>query len=64
MFSFMGEQHGRMFLAHFDGVRLVVHMSRLHRFHVEDEESLLLFARFLASDVDSLDSTTRFPKSH
>ncbi|KAE8375939.1 hypothetical protein BDV26DRAFT_283033 [Aspergillus bertholletiae] len=54
MFSFMGEQHGRIILAHFDGQsqRLVIHMSKLYRFLAEDEDSLALFTRYAASVIE------------
>ncbi|KAF7626663.1 hypothetical protein AFCA_012773 [Aspergillus flavus] len=54
MFSFMGERHGRIILAQFDGdsQKLVVHMSKLYRFLAEDEDSLALFTRYAASVVE------------
>jgi len=62
LFSFMDEKRGRILLAHFDGQKLVVRMSRLYRFLVEDHGSLFLFARYLASEINSLD-TKWFPKA-
>lgn len=63
LFSFMGETHGRFSLAHFDGMKLVVRRSKLYRFLLEDEDSLLLFARYLGSDVNPLADTTSFPNA-
>lgn len=52
LFSFVAPRHGRIILAHFDGSKLVVQASRLYRFHTTDEDSMLLFTRYLASDVN------------
>ncbi|KAB8231922.1 uncharacterized protein BDW43DRAFT_320563 [Aspergillus alliaceus] len=61
MFSFIGERHGRIILAHFNGQgqRLVVHMSKLYRFLAEDEDSLALFTRYAASVVEPSGNTKR-----
>lgn len=56
LFSFMGEKQGRILLAHFDGKKLIVRMSELYRFLVEDHDSLFLFTRYLASEINSLDT--------
>lgn len=37
LFSFMGERHGRILLAHFDGSNLVVRKSELYRFIVKPQ---------------------------
>lgn len=58
LFSFVAPQHGRIILAHYDGGKLVVHMSPLYRFCAQDEDSMLLFTRYLASDIDPEGVTT------
>lgn len=59
VFSFMGECHGRILVAQFNGrsQTLVVQMSRLYRFLAEDEESLALFTRYAASTVKPTGNT-------
>ncbi|KAJ5092597.1 hypothetical protein NUU61_007467 [Penicillium alfredii] len=52
LISFVGEEHDRILLTHFNGEKLIIHMSPLDRFRVEDEDSMLLFTRYLASDID------------
>ncbi|KAJ5585067.1 uncharacterized protein N7459_004867 [Penicillium hispanicum] len=49
--SFVAPCSGRILLAHFDGARLVIQQSPLYPFHVKDDGAMLLFTRYLASDV-------------
>ncbi|KAE8151535.1 hypothetical protein BDV25DRAFT_138770 [Aspergillus avenaceus] len=63
LFSFVGKQHGRIFLAHFDGKGLVVRMSELYPFMAGEEDfhqNLFLFTRYLAGEIDPRGETTRF----
>ncbi|KAL2809854.1 hypothetical protein BJX63DRAFT_340641 [Aspergillus granulosus] len=52
MFSFMLPQHGRLFIANFDGHELTVHMSDTIPFTSKDEDSWASFTRYLAADVN------------
>ncbi|KAF9891859.1 hypothetical protein FE257_003344 [Aspergillus nanangensis] len=64
LFSFMGPRHGRILLAHFNGSKLIVRMTRMYRFLLGEhqfEENLFLFTRYLASATNPRDDTTRLP---
>lgn len=58
LFSFVTPRHGRIILAHNDGQKLVVRMSPLYPFFPQDKDSLPLFTRYLASEVDPKGVTT------
>lgn len=58
--SVVAPRHGRIILAHFDGETFVVQMTDLYRLQAKDEDSMLLFTRYLASDVDSDGVTKSF----
>lgn len=58
LFSFVAPQHGRIILAHYYGEKLVVRMSPLYQFSAQDKDSLPLFTRYLASEVDPNGVTT------
>jgi hypothetical protein len=45
---------------YFDGETLVVQMSDLYRLQAKDEDSMLLFTRYLAGDMDSDGLTKSF----
>ncbi|KAH8434935.1 uncharacterized protein LDX57_012567 [Aspergillus melleus] len=57
--SFMGNnRRGRIIISWFDGEKLIVKMSPLYRFLLQDRAGLFLFTRYLAGEVD-MDMTTR-----
>lgn len=56
--SIMGMCHSRVLTAHFDGKKLVIGMSPLHRCWSYDKDSYELFLRCLAASEDERGGTT------
>ena len=47
MFSFLNNQHGRVFYAHMQQRQLMIYQSRLYSFQTRDDATVELFVRFL-----------------
>lgn len=62
LFSLSGPKHGRILTAHCDGTKIVVYRSPAYRFFPEDNSSLQLFTRYLASDVKPFGETNLWQK--
>lgn len=60
LLSFMGECHGRIFVAYLEDDKLVIHKSKLYRFYSYDQEYYLLFLSYLAGEEGPGDTTTPF----
>ena len=58
IFSFVGERHGRVLSAYFDGEHLVIQASRLYRFLTTNTDTWNYFLRNLAAGVSEEESTT------